>query len=65
MFDTGEIIEAGFASGSGESNKNFYDKHVDHPWRKKRGWICQRKLKKILDKVIQLMYNIFKGMTLL
>ena len=31
MFDTGEIIEAGFASGSGESNKNFYDKHVDHP----------------------------------
>lgn len=24
MFDTGEVIEAGFASGSGESNKNYY-----------------------------------------
>lgn len=31
MFDTGEIIEAGFASGSRESNKNYYNKHVVHP----------------------------------
>ena len=42
---------------------NFTTNHVDHPWREERGWICQRKLKK-LDKVIQLMYNILKGMAL-
>ena len=46
------------------NEKIYYNKSQRKPLTSVTGMNLPKKIKKILDKVIQLMYNILKGMTL-